>query len=325
MKGDTEPDRRTFVVPMSPAQRRLPKSPQNPIPISYHALSNHMLNGLAHCRMFFDAAKNPLDFIYLDVNPAFETLTGMKNVVGKRICEVVPGVRSIAAPFFEICGQVALTGAPRRFVYHTKALNRCFEVSAYCPAHEHFVAIFDVITGCRRAQRGMCDAKQCHQQFISGTACEYSARGERIVHLGADGSLTGRPAGLPGDAIPICGREMAVTPHPVSSPLRSGFIQPGASSRAQRFVRTIAGYVQKNYHRPINLDDVASAMKMNRFYISTRFSKNTGMTFQHFLQDVRLSHARELLRAMGYASLDAFRHAFKKQVGLSPEAWRAKR
>jgi len=75
-------------------------------------------------------------------------------------------------------------------------------------------------------------------------------------------------------------------------------------------------------------------MKMNASYLSALFSQTTGATFHHFLEEVRLSKARELLRdprnrigdvarASGYASLDAFRHAFKAHEGLSPEAWRA--
>ena len=93
-------------------------------------------------------------------------------------------------------------------------------------------------------------------------------------------------------------------------------------------------YVHQHYYRPINLAEVASAMKMNASYLSALFSQTTGVTFHHFLEEVRLSKAKELLhdprnrigdvaRAAGYASPDAFRHAFKAHEGLSPDAWRA--
>ena len=93
-------------------------------------------------------------------------------------------------------------------------------------------------------------------------------------------------------------------------------------------------YVHQHYYRPINLAEVASAMKMNASYLSDLFSQTTGVTFHQFMEEVRLSKARELLRdprnrvrevagAAGYASPDAFRHAFKAHEGLSPEAWRA--
>jgi two-component system response regulator YesN len=82
------------------------------------------------------------------------------------------------------------------------------------------------------------------------------------------------------------------------------------------------------------LGDLASAMKMNASYLSALFSQTTGVTFHHFLEEVRLFKAKELLRdprnrvgeaayAAGYASPDAFRHSFKAHERLSPEAWRA--
>jgi two-component system response regulator YesN len=73
---------------------------------------------------------------------------------------------------------------------------------------------------------------------------------------------------------------------------------------------------------------------MNATYLSALFSQTTGETFHHFLEEIRLSKAKELLRyprnrvgevacAAGYASPDAFRHAFKAHESLSPGVWRA--
>ena len=111
-------------------------------------------------------------------------------------------------------------------------------------------------------------------------------------------------------------------------------VQPRLGSHAQKIVEAMLDYVHRHGHRPISLDEVASAMKMNASYLSALFSQTTGVTFHHFLEEVRLSKARELLRdprnrvgevarAVGYASPDAFRHTFKAHEGLSPEAWRA--
>ena len=110
--------------------------------------------------------------------------------------------------------------------------------------------------------------------------------------------------------------------------------QPRLGSHAQKFVDAMRDYVHQHYHHSINLKELASAMKMNASYLSDLFSQTTGVTFHQFLEEVRLSKARELLRdprnrvrevagAAGYASPDAFRHAFKAHEGLSPEAWRA--
>jgi len=63
----------------------------------YLSLFENMLNGFAFCRMHFDGDR-PLDFTYLKVNPAFETLTGLKNVQGRKATEVIPGVPRLAKP-----------------------------------------------------------------------------------------------------------------------------------------------------------------------------------------------------------------------------------
>ncbi len=110
--------------------------------------------------------------------------------------------------------------------------------------------------------------------------------------------------------------------------------QPDLGSHARKLVDAMCDYVHQNYQRPINLKELASAMKMNASYLSALFSQTTGVPFHQFLEEVRVSKAKKLLRelrsrvrevanAVGYASPDAFRHAFKAHVGLSPEAWRA--
>ena len=58
----------------------------------YRSLFEHMLNGFAYCKMEFDQG-HPHDFVYLEVNTTFETLTGLKDVVGKRVSEVIPGIQ----------------------------------------------------------------------------------------------------------------------------------------------------------------------------------------------------------------------------------------
>ena len=111
-------------------------------------------------------------------------------------------------------------------------------------------------------------------------------------------------------------------------------VQPHLGSHAQKIVEAMLDYVRRHGHRPISLDEVASAMKMNASYLSALFSQTTGVTFHKFVEEARLSKAKELLRdprnrvgevayAAGYASPDSFRHAFKAHEGLSPEAWRA--
>ena len=117
----------------------------------YRSLFENMLNGFSYCQMLFED-NQPQDFIYLKVNSSFETLTGLKDVVGKRVSEVIPGIRESDPELFEIYGRVALTGKPERFENYVEALKMWFSISVYSPEKEYFVAVFDVITERKRAE-----------------------------------------------------------------------------------------------------------------------------------------------------------------------------
>ena len=119
--------------------------------LTYQSLFDNMLNGFAYCRMLFEDGK-PSDFIYLHVNNAFETLTGLRSVVGKRVSEVIPGFQSADRNLLEIYGRVSLTGKPERFEYRVEALRMWFWISVYSPKQEYFIALFDVITDRKEAE-----------------------------------------------------------------------------------------------------------------------------------------------------------------------------
>lgn len=111
----------------------------------YRSLFENMLEGFAYCRMLYTDGV-PADFIYLKTNPAFEKLTGLRNVEGRKVSEVIPGLRHSMPELFERYGRVALTGKPERFDAHFEDFGMWLSISVYSPAPEHFVAVFDNIT-----------------------------------------------------------------------------------------------------------------------------------------------------------------------------------
>ena len=57
--------------------------------VRYRSLFENMTEGFAYCRMIF-ADGGPQDFVYLAVNEAFEKLTGLRDIKGKRATEAIP-------------------------------------------------------------------------------------------------------------------------------------------------------------------------------------------------------------------------------------------
>ena len=80
----------------------------------YRGLFEDMLEGVAYCEMVFENGE-AADFIYLAVNSAFDSLTGLKDVVGKRATEVIPGIRRTDQGLLDTVGRVAQAGEPEKF------------------------------------------------------------------------------------------------------------------------------------------------------------------------------------------------------------------
>jgi PAS domain S-box-containing protein len=87
-----------------------------------------MIEGFCIVEVILDADFQPVDCRFLETNPAFETQSGLKNAKGRLMRDMVP---DLEAHWFEVYGQVALTGQPARFVSEAKALHRWYDVSAY--------------------------------------------------------------------------------------------------------------------------------------------------------------------------------------------------
>ena len=86
-----------------------------------------MMEGFAYCKIILDEKNRPVDFVYLEVNDAFEELTGLKkeDVLGKKVTEAIPGIKEVHPELFEIYGRVALTGKEEQFDINFK---QCYKI-----------------------------------------------------------------------------------------------------------------------------------------------------------------------------------------------------
>lgn len=106
----------------------------------YLRIINSIDEGFCIVEVLFDEKKKATDYRFLEINPVFESQTGLKNVVGKTMRQLEPGTED---HWFEIFGDVASTGVPRRFQHEAKQLHRSYDVYAFRidEPHEHHVAI----------------------------------------------------------------------------------------------------------------------------------------------------------------------------------------
>ena len=134
----------------------VPANPSDPttelqVEARYRSLFEGMSEGFALHEIVCDEQGMPVDWRFLEVNPAFEKLTGLKrgDVVGRLMTDVLP---QEDRRLVKICGEVALTGHPIHFENYAPSLKRHYEVFAYRPAPRQFAAIFMDITERRKAE-----------------------------------------------------------------------------------------------------------------------------------------------------------------------------
>ncbi len=120
----------------------------------YRQLFNNMTQGFALHEVINDKEGKPIDYRYLNVNPAFEKLTGVKagTLVGRTVLEVMPDTEPY---WIEIFGSVANTGNPVKYENYSKSISKYFDVWAFSPRKGQFAVIFSDITRRKLAEKAI--------------------------------------------------------------------------------------------------------------------------------------------------------------------------
>ncbi|MEW6220605.1 MAG: MASE3 domain-containing protein [Thermodesulfobacteriota bacterium] len=128
----------------------------------YRSLFDNMQNGFAYQRIILNDQGVPADWVFLEVNSAFERLTGLRqeDVVGRRVTEVLPGIEQDPADWIGRFGQVALTGQPVQFESYARLLQKWFSVSAFSPQEGLFAVTFSDISASKQAEAALARAHE---------------------------------------------------------------------------------------------------------------------------------------------------------------------
>ncbi|PKM90868.1 MAG: diguanylate cyclase [Firmicutes bacterium HGW-Firmicutes-12] len=104
--------------------------------------------GYAFHRLVYNNLGEVEDYIFLDLNPAFEELTGLSKdkILGKRVIEVLPDIREGEFDWVYFYGQVTLSGKSQNFTQYSESLKRWYKVTVWSFAEDHFVTIFNDIS-----------------------------------------------------------------------------------------------------------------------------------------------------------------------------------
>ncbi|MBW4664575.1 MAG: PAS domain S-box protein [Chroococcus sp. CMT-3BRIN-NPC107] len=129
----------------------------------YRTLFESMDEGFCVIEVLFDENDTPIDYRFLEVNPAFENQTGLRQAEGKTALELIPGLET---SWFETYGKIVLTGESLRFENVAEAMNRWFDVYAFRigQKEERKVAVlFKDVSEVKRIEKERQQAKEALQ------------------------------------------------------------------------------------------------------------------------------------------------------------------
>ena len=134
----------------------------------YRTLFANMFNGLAFCRMIYDEGGSPVDWVYLEVNDAFEKITGLRRekILGSRFTEVDPETYKAHPELLRKYGAVAANGEETSFDIFSEPLNVWLHISAFSPQTNHFCIVFEDITVRKKMEKQLINVSTKEQQRI---------------------------------------------------------------------------------------------------------------------------------------------------------------
>lgn len=115
---------------------------------NYRKLFENQLHGIVLCKIITNKHNDPVNYVYVNANQAFEKYTGIKrkDILGKTVTEVIPGIREDAFNPIKTYGNVALTGKEFRLERFHKYFKRWYQEYVYSPKKGYFIIMFSEIT-----------------------------------------------------------------------------------------------------------------------------------------------------------------------------------
>jgi PAS domain S-box-containing protein len=135
---------------------------------NYKSIIKKLESGYAYHKLIIDKNGKPVDFEYIEVNPAFEKIMGLKskNIIGKRVTKVIPGFRKKEVDWIKFYGEVAMKGINKSYDFYSKSRKRWLYINSHCPEKGFFIAEFHDITKRKNAENELIKTNRIYS-FIS--------------------------------------------------------------------------------------------------------------------------------------------------------------
>ena len=148
-------ERTWAAVERARAERALRESEER-----YRTLFRSLDAGLIIIDLLYDARGEPIDWRFVEVNPAFEEQTGLTDAVGRTAVETISGMER---EWLESCARVVATGEPTRFTHEAQSRRKWYEVYAFRvgrPSDRRLAVMTSDVTGRELAERALRESEE---------------------------------------------------------------------------------------------------------------------------------------------------------------------
>lgn len=110
--------------------------------------------GYVRCRIVLDNSGKPADFEFLEINPAFEHLTGLNEntLIGLQASEILHQGVFDTARWTQLFGEIVRSGRNEEFEQYSKFNRKWFRIQAYSPRAPFVIALLFDITEQKTSQ-----------------------------------------------------------------------------------------------------------------------------------------------------------------------------
>jgi PAS domain S-box-containing protein len=155
-----------------------------PEPDDYRFLIENLPDAFAYNQIVLDDRGTPVDYIFIEVNQAYEEMTGLKReaIIGKNATEIYPDINTSEFNWLGTYGRVALTSEPTRFVRFYKPFRCWYDISVYSDKPGYFAVSLRNINEQKKIEQDLRESEEKHRRLF-----ETMAQG--VVYHAADGKI----------------------------------------------------------------------------------------------------------------------------------------
>ncbi len=136
--------------------------------MKYRLLFENMTTGFALHDIVCNDEGIPVDYRYVEANPAFEKLTGIKvsEIIGKSITQILPNIEPY---WIDTFGKVALTGQSISYDNYVADIGKYFDTWVFAPQKGQFAVVFSDITHRKKAEEALIESEKNLSIFFDST------------------------------------------------------------------------------------------------------------------------------------------------------------